>query len=130
MIEFDQIFCEDLRDDFEEAGIKNKLFTLEEFIQNDLSRAFALGYCINQWVVEKLWIPPSIRKSIRHISDNLCNYNSQLSWINQKRKFDNIEEYADFVLTNMFYNSEKDKIKVAIALGMSVRTNKDESKEN
>lgn len=130
MIKFNKIFCEDLRDDFEEAGIKNKLFTLEEFIQNDLSRVFALGYCINQWVVEKLWIPPSIRKSIRHISDNLCNYNSQLSWINQKRKFDNIEEYADFVLTNMFYNSEKDKIKVAIALGMSVRTNKDESKKN
>lgn len=40
MIEFNQIFCEDLKDDFEEAGRHERNFELDEFIQKDLSRAF------------------------------------------------------------------------------------------
>lgn len=43
MIEFNQIFCEDLKDDFEEAGRHERNFELDEFIQKDLSRAFAFG---------------------------------------------------------------------------------------
>ena len=45
MIEFNQIFCEDLKDDFEEAGRHERNFELDKFIQKDLSRAFAFGYC-------------------------------------------------------------------------------------
>ena len=130
MIEFDQIFCEDLRDDFEEAGIINRLFTLEEFIRNDLSRAFAFGYCIIQWKEEGLWIPPSIRKKVRHIQDSLSIYNSKLSWINNRGEQKTIIEYVDYVLANIFFSSEEDKIKVAIALGLNIRASTNGAKKN
>ena len=41
MIEFNEVFCLDLKDDFEELGRHERNFELDEFIQKDLSRAFA-----------------------------------------------------------------------------------------
>lgn len=41
----DEVFCLDLKDDFEELGRHERNFELDEFIQKDLSRAFAFGYC-------------------------------------------------------------------------------------
>ena len=35
MIEFNQIFCEDLKDDFEEASRHETNFELDDFIQKD-----------------------------------------------------------------------------------------------
>ena len=53
MIEFNEVFCLDLKDDFEELGRHERNFELDEFIQKDLSRAFAFGYCHLDWIREK-----------------------------------------------------------------------------
>ena len=54
MIEFNEVFCLDLKDDFEELGRHERNFELDEFIQKDLSRAFAFGYCHLDWIKEKM----------------------------------------------------------------------------
>lgn len=51
MIEFNEVFCLDLKDDFEELGRHERNFELDEFIQKDLSRAFAFGHL--DWIKEK-----------------------------------------------------------------------------
>lgn len=127
MIEFNQIFCEDLKDDFEEAGRHERNFELDEFIQKDLSRAFAFGYCHLDWIREKMWFPVSIRKALRHLGDNLEDFAPQLKWLNEKYgaigKRVRISDYANYILDNIFCDNQDDLLKIAILLGTNLRTN-------
>lgn len=104
MIEFNQIFCEDLKDDFEEAGRHERNFELDEFIQKDLSRAFAFGYCHLDWIKEKMW-----------------------KWLNEKYgaigKRVRIVDYANYILDNIFCDNQDDLLKIAILLGTNMRVN-------
>lgn len=126
-IEFNEIFCEDLKDDFEEAGRYERNFTITEFIQNDYSRAFGLGFCYKDLIEQKMWIPVSIRKEMRHITDNLGDYNSQLEWLNSKYGIGRsvkIKDYANYILNNIFCDDKETLFKIAIVLGMNLRNSK------
>lgn len=126
-IDFSEIYCEDLIDDFEEAGRNERNFTLDEFIQNDYSRAFGLGFCYKDFVDQKMWIPVSIRKSIRHISEDLEEFNPQLEWLNKKYgtgKQVKIRDYVNYVLNNLFCDDEDILLRIAIVLGMNLRDSK------
>lgn len=99
MIEFNQIFCEDLKDDFEEAGRHERNFELDEFIQKDL----------------------------RHLGDDLEDFAPQLKWLNEKYgaigKRVRIVDYANYILDNIFCDNQDDLLKIAILLGTNMRVN-------
>lgn len=126
-VEFDEIFCEDLKDDFEEAGRNERNFTISDFVQNDYSRAFGLGFCYKDLIEQRMWIPVSIRKEMRHISDNLEDYNSQLEWLNSKYgigKCVKIKEYVNYILNNIFCDDKEILLRIAIVLGMNLRNSR------
>lgn len=124
MIEFNEVFCLDLKDDFEELGRHERNFELDEFIQKDLSRAFAFGYCYTDWIKEKMWFPVSIRKVLRHLKDNLEDFIPQIKWLNEKYKAtENRGDYVNYILDNIFCDNQDDLLKIAILLGTSVRAN-------
>ena len=79
MIKHDDIFIADLKDDFELAGKDNEEFRLYSFIDNDLEKAFWLGYCINDWK-ESIWIPFKMRKQIRGIEQASANAQDGISF--------------------------------------------------
>lgn len=127
MIEFNEVFCLDLRDDFEEMGRHEKNFELDEFIQGDLSRAFAFGYCHLDWIDEKMWFPVSIRKALRRLADGMEDFTPQIKWLNDKYgaigKKVKISEYANYVLENIFCDDHDTLLKVAILLGTNMKVN-------
>lgn len=127
MIEFNEVFCLDLRDDFKEMGRHERNFELDEFIQRDLSRAFAFGYCHLDWIGEKMWFPVPIRKALRHLSDGLEDFNPQIKWLNDKYgaigKRVKIKDYANYILENIICDNYDDLIKIAILLGTNMRVN-------
>ena len=112
MINFDNIFLADLKDDFELAGKGEQEFSIYDFINHDLSRAFGVGYGIRDW---KLWIPVTVRKELRHALDNLEQYNPQLKWINSKiSKEISTEDYINYIVDNIFCDNELDLINILI----------------
>ena len=120
MIKFDDIFLADLKDDFELAGKGETEFSIYDFINHDLSRAFGVGFAIPDW---KLWIPIKVRKELRHASDNLKQYDSQMKWLNSKynkEPFD-VKDYITFILNNVFCDDEHDLINIALCLGNKLR---------
>ncbi len=119
---FNDLYCEDIIDDFEEFGRCEGNFTLSEFIQDDFSRAFCLGYCYEQIIKQKLWIPVSIRKEIRHLPEELEYFNPQLKWLNDKynvKGIIKIQEYAKFILNNVFCDDKDTLLKLAVILGIN-----------
>lgn len=120
MIEFNKIFLADLKDDFELAGKGENEFSIYDFIGHDLSRAFGVGYGIKDW---KLWIPITVRKELRHSSDNLEQYNPQIEWISTlvKGKEMTNEEFANFVVDKIFCDDELDLINIVLTLGARLR---------
>ena len=119
MINFDNIFLADLKDDFELAGKGEQEFSIYDFINHDLSRAFGVGYGIKDW---KLWIPVTVRKELRHALDNLEQYNPQLKWINSKiSKEISTEDYVNYIVDNIFCDNELDLINILITLGSKLR---------
>lgn len=125
MIEFNEVFCLDLKDDFEEMGRNQRNFDLDDFIQGDLSKAFAFGYCHLDWMKEKMWFPVSIRKALRHICDGLEDFSPQLKWLNTKYEIANgktvkIQDYANYILDNIFCDDPDTLIKLAIILGTNL----------
>lgn len=119
MINFDNIFLADLKDDFELAGKGEQEFSIYDFINHDLSRAFGVGYGIRDW---KLWIPVTVRKELRHAIDNLEQYNPQLKWINSKiSKEISTEDYINYIVDNIFCDNELDLINILITLGSKLR---------
>lgn len=123
-INFDNLYCEDIIDDFEEFGRFGKNFTVSDFIQNDFSRAFCFGYCYNELIKQKLWIPVSIRKEIRHLPENLGYLNPQLKWLNSKydlKETIKIQDYAEFILNNIFCDDVDTLLRLAIMLGISFK---------
>lgn len=127
MIEFNEVFCLDLRDDFEEMGRHERNFELDEFIQGDLNRAFAFGYCHLDWIDEKMWFPVSIRKALRHLTDGMEDFTPQIKWLNDryeaKGKKVKISEYANYALENIFCDDHDTLLKIAILLGTNMRVN-------
>lgn len=125
-MEFNQIFCLDLKDDFEELGRGERNFELEDLIKGDLSRAFAFGYCHMDWQKEKMWFPVSIRKKLRHLGDNLQQYEAQIKWLNEKygvNKKVHIKDYASYILENVFCDDHDELLLLAILLGINLRLN-------
>lgn len=119
MIQFNKVFLADVKDDFELAGKGEKEFSIYDFICNDLSIAFSIGYGIKDW---NLWIPIKVRKELRHCSDNLEKYNPQLKWLNSKIKnADNIETYVNYIIDNLFCDDKRDLINIVISLGSKLR---------
>lgn len=120
VIKFNEIFIADLKDDFELAGKGEQEFSIYDFIGHDLSRAFGVGYGIKDW---KLWIPITVRKELRHSSDNLEQYNPQIKWISDlvKGKEMTNEDYINFVVDNIFCDDELDLINIVIVLGSKLR---------
>lgn len=102
-------------------------FELDEFIQKDLSRAFAFGYCHLDWIKEKMWFPVPIRKALRHLGDDLEDFAPQLKWLNEKYgaigKRVRIVDYANYILDNIFCDNQDDLLKIAILLGTNMRVN-------
>ena len=127
MIEFNEVFCLDLKDDFEELGRYKRNFDLDELIQKDLSRAFAFGYCHLDWIKEKMWFPVSIRKALRHLGDNLEDFIPQIKWLNEKYgavgKRVIVSDYANYILDNIFCDNQDDLLKIAILLGTTLKNN-------
>lgn len=126
MIEFDDLYLADIKDDFEEAGREGRNFTLWGFINNDLSRAFAIGYLYRTLIEEKYWIPVIIRKQMRRINEGMDKYNSQLNWLNNKYITDKsikVREYVSYILDNIFPDSEEDIFKLAVILGINLSSN-------
>ncbi len=124
MIEFNEIFCLDLKDDFEELGRDGRNFTLDDLIQGDLSRAFAFGYCHFKWIKEKMWFPISIRKTLRHLPYDLNEYIPQLEWLNEKcgmvGKKVKLDKYATYILENVFCDDYDTLLKIAILVGANI----------
>lgn len=121
MIKHDDIFIADLKDDFELAGKDNEEFSLYSFIDNDLEKAFWLGYCINDWK-ESIWIPFKMRKQIRHIHEDLEKYNPQLNWLNSKcSKGLPMIDYANYLLDNIITESYSDLIKISFMIGLHLK---------
>ena len=119
MFNFDSVFLADLKDDFELAGKGEQEFSIYDFINHDLSRAFGVGYGIRDW---KLWIPVTVRKELRHAIDNLEQYNPQLKWINSKiSKEISTEDYINYIVDNIFCDNELDLINILITLGSKLR---------
>ena len=119
MIKFNEIFLADLKDDFELAGKGEQEFSIYDFIGHDLSRAFGVGYGIKDW---KLWVPVTVRKELRHVLDNLEQYNPQLKWINSKvPKEISTEDYVNYIIDNIFCDNELDLINILIALGSKLK---------
>lgn len=126
MIEFDALYLADLKDDFEEAGRNGQNFNLWDFINYDLSRAFAFGYSFSEIVKDRMWIPVSIRKQMRRMNEGMEKYNAQIKWLNDKYGVTgkiNIQDYASFILENIFEETEGDLLKLAIILGASLNDN-------
>lgn len=125
MIDVNEIYLLDLKDDFEEIGRGQKNFTVWDFISSDLNRAFGLGCMYNTLVETEMWIPVSIRKFMRHLPETLLIYEPQLEWINSKcSEMNDVMQYYSFVLDTMFFESEEDKYKIAIGLGNIFATKK------
>lgn len=124
MINVNDIFLADLQDDFELAGRENAEFSIYDFINNDLNRAFGVGFSYQDWLnTSKLWIPVTVRKEMRHVSDDMEVYNPQFEWLNKKFGIDRevvINDYATFILDNIFSN-EDDIIKLAIIIGSNLK---------
>lgn len=125
MIEFDEIFCQDLKDDFEEIGRGERNFTLKEFLRDDLSRAFAFGFSHLEWKEkDKMWFPVPLRKELRHLSDGMEHYSAQLEWLNKKYRITGkkvkIKDYAQFILDNVFCDDPDELLKIAIIIGTNL----------
>jgi hypothetical protein len=119
VIKFNEIFLADLKDDFELAGKGEQEFSIYDFIGHDLSRAFGVGYGIKDW---ELWVPVTVRKELRHVLDNLEQYNPQLKWINSKvSKEISTEDYVNYIIDNIFCDNELDLINILIALGSKLK---------
>lgn len=118
----DEIFIADLKDEFEQAGQDNTEFSIYSFINDDIKRAFCLGYFINEW---NLWIPFKARKELRHLHEDIIKYNPQLEWLNTKcSNTANMLDYVNYILDNIIVESHRDLIKVAISLGNHLNKNK------
>jgi hypothetical protein len=119
VINFDDVFRLDLKDDFELAGRNQQEFSIYDFINNDLSKAFVIGFDILSW---DLWIPITVKKELRHVGDNLEQYVPELAYWNTKCKKDiTTIEYVDFILSNTFCENERDLVNIAISLGLNAR---------
>lgn len=118
----DEIFIADLKDEFEQAGQDKTEFSIYTFINDDIKRAFYLGYFINEW---DLWIPFKVRKELRHLHEDIIKYNPQLEWLNSKcLDTDSMLDYVKYILDNIIIESHRDLTKVAISLGNHLNKNK------
>ena len=124
MIKFDEVFCLDLQDDFEEAGRRNRDFDLYEFLGDDLNKAFAFGFCHLEWVKDKVWFPTTVRKQLRHISDGLDSYSPQIKWLNKKYNIYNkevlISDYINFIVDNIFCDDPKELLRIVFMIGTNL----------
>ena len=120
------LFVLDLRDDF----LMNNSQKLYEFIGEDPVKAFHLGIYVVKWfelLDKKQQYLHS--KLLRHNQEEIEPYMDQLQYRTEQfphtSKDDQVDmiEMSEYVFNNMVINSEEDKVKVALFLGMIVGKN-------
>lgn len=118
-----QLYVLDLRDDF----IMNYDKKLYEFIGYDPVKAYQLGMYVTKWFDNLDRDQQYLHaKSLRHLNQDIDIYNQQIQyWANKFSKSEGEEvdllEMCDYIYDNLIWfpeNEEKDKIKVALFLGM------------
>lgn len=130
-INFSEVLCEDLKDDFEYLGKDQHDFTIKDLIQEDINKAFVFGCCLKGWKNQEMWIPVSIRKYVRHLYETVDKYKAQLDWISSKYSLsktvtlNDYIKYSEYVLDNLFFDNEEDKLKMALILGLFLNNVKD-----
>lgn len=129
------LFVLDLRDDF----IMNNKLKLYEFLGDDPVKAFHLGVHVVKWF-ELLDKKQQYlhAKSLRHNQEEVESYIEQMKYWTQSfphasdQDEINTIELSEYIFDNLIWNEEneeKDRIKVALFLGMIVGRNADLSDE-
>lgn len=132
------IYILDLRDDF----MINTTEKLYEFIGKNPIKAFCLGMFIKKWFKEIDQHQQYLySKDLRHNNDDIKIYQDQVVyWTNKfysshdKDAIDyySLIEFSEYIFNNIFWNEkteEKDKIRLALFLGLAVGNSIDTSKE-
>lgn len=130
-LEIDNLFVPDLHDDF----IMNEKLKLFEFIEEDVKKAFYLGMYITKWWDSLDKNQQYLHsKELRHNGpDYISKYQEQIKFWSEKYKGEediDMIDLAQYLLNNIFYNDEFDKVRLALHLGMVVGTKIDLNDES
>ena len=117
----DNIYIEDLRDDIR----VNYDYSLYEFIDGDVIKAFYFGYIIkDEFETFDQGRQYLYSKGLRHVGKDIEEYNPQIKyWIDKyieqiKTEEVDLIEVSEYVLNNLIYFDPKDIIKIALFLGL------------
>ena len=127
-LKVDSNYCPDLHDDF----VMNYDYDLYEFTEDDPVRAFYLGVHIQEWFPELEKEQKYLySKQLRHIKDNLDTEQIEY-WIHKFSDSEEIElaEMSEYVINNMFYTEEIDRINLALFFGDLVARQKKDEESN
>lgn len=111
-------YLDDLHDDV----MMNTDLNLFEFIDNDPIKAFYMGYKLQEWF-EELSVEQKYlySKQARHIKDGMDKYKEQVNfWSNKYHDNEedvSIVDYTEYMLNNMFWEDDEDKIRFAFFFG-------------
>jgi hypothetical protein len=132
MIDYDDLLIEDLCDEFEYLSKDKEDFSIDRIICKNVNRAFIFG-CIYDDLKRQFWVPISIRKKMRYLHEEIDMFVPQIKWLNDKygteREVD-IKEYADYILSNVFYDNDNDLLNLAIGIGRVLKQQKNEQSNN
>jgi hypothetical protein len=132
MIDYDDLLIEDLCDEFEYLSKDKEDFSIDRIICKNVNRAFIFGYIYDD-LKRQFWVPISIRKKMRYLHEEIDMFMPQIKWLNDKygteREVD-IKEYADYILSNVFYDNDNDLLNLAIGIGRVLKQQKNEQSNN
>jgi hypothetical protein len=132
MIDYDDLLIEDLCDEFEYLSKDKEDFSIDRIICKNVNRAFIFGYIYDD-LKRQFWVPISIRKKMRYLHEEIDMFVPQIKWLNDKygdgREVD-IKEYSDYILSNVFYDNDKDLLNLAIGIGRVLKQQKNEQSNN
>jgi hypothetical protein len=70
---------------------------------------------------------------MRYLHEEIDMFVPQIKWLNDKygteREVD-IKEYADYILSNVFYDNDNDLLNLAIGIGRVLKQQKNEQSNN
>lgn len=132
MINYDDLLIEDLCDEFEYLSKDKEDFSIDRIICKNVNRAFIFGYIYDD-LKRQFWVPISIRKKMRYLHEEIDMFMPQIKWLNDKygieREVD-IKDYADYILSNVFYDNDNDLLNLAIGIGRVLKQQKNEQSNN
>ena len=132
MIDYDDLLIEDLCDEFEYLSKDKEDFSIDRIICKNVNLAFIFGYIYDD-LKRQFLVPISIRKKMRYLHEEIDMFMPQIKWLNDKygieREVD-IKEYADYILSNVFYDNDSDLLNLAIGIGRVLKQQKNEQSNN